>query len=38
VRLDDRSLDNGGSSEARRQITDDIMLAVGRRSGQEYVA
>jgi hypothetical protein len=38
VCLDDRSLDNGGSSEARRQITDDIMLAVGRRSGQEYVA
>jgi 1-acyl-sn-glycerol-3-phosphate acyltransferase len=38
VSLDDRSLDKRSSSVARRQITDDIMLAVGRMSGQEYVA
>jgi 1-acyl-sn-glycerol-3-phosphate acyltransferase len=38
VSLDDRSLDKRSSSLARRQVTDDIMLAVGRQSGQEYVA
>lgn len=38
VSLDDRSLDKRSSAVARREITDDIMLAVGRLSGQEYVA
>ena len=37
ISLDDRSLDKRSSSLARRQVTDDIMLAVGRQSGQEYV-
>jgi 1-acyl-sn-glycerol-3-phosphate acyltransferase len=37
VSLDDRSLDKRSSSVARRQVTDDIMLAVGRQSGQEYL-
>jgi 1-acyl-sn-glycerol-3-phosphate acyltransferase len=37
VSLDDRSLDERSSSVARRQVTDDIMLAVGRQSGQEYL-
>ena len=38
VALDDRSLDKRSSAAARRQLTDDIMLAVGRLSGQEYIA
>jgi 1-acyl-sn-glycerol-3-phosphate acyltransferase len=38
VSLDAGSLDKRSSAVARRQITDDIMLAVGRLSGQEYVA
>jgi 1-acyl-sn-glycerol-3-phosphate acyltransferase len=37
LHLDDGSLSKSGSSHARRQITDDIMVAVGRRSGQEYL-
>ena len=36
--LDNRSLESRTSSAARRHITDNIMLAVGRQSGQEYVS
>ena len=38
ISLEDRCLKKRNNSLARRQITDDIMLAVGRQSGQEYVA
>lgn len=38
VCLDDDSLEQTSSSQAQREITDDIMLAVGRQSGQEYLA
>jgi 1-acyl-sn-glycerol-3-phosphate acyltransferase len=38
ISLEDRCLKTRNNSLARRQITDDIMLAVGRQSGQEYVA
>jgi 1-acyl-sn-glycerol-3-phosphate acyltransferase len=36
VSFDDDALSTS-SSQAQREITDDIMLAVGRQSGQEYV-
>ena len=38
ISLEDRCLKKRNNSLARRQITDDIMLAVGRQSGQEYIA